>query len=222
MSKVKCKEYIDVLQNFTKGKITLTEIAQILIASGVSKQDDVKKLAGSISNRIYNDGYFSDEEKHVLNNFYKGNGSLSAVRQDRIEIYYWNQLPEELRNPKIVSVWFDKEIIENAWGMSADHLCIVPMVGDKMFNYWYPIRSGDILIIDTSQNHIMGNGVYFATSQNNTRFWVREMQVLINQDIEIKGYSPSGSTIKTFGRKQLEDVDFRLIGKVIKNVSFRL
>lgn len=57
--------------------------------------------------------------------------------------------------------------------MEANQLCIVPMVGDKMSRYWYPIFNGNILIIDTSQNQIMGNGVYFATSRNNTRFWIK-------------------------------------------------
>ena len=141
---------------------------------------------------------------------------------DRIEIFYWDKLPEELKNPRIVSCWFDKEIIENAWGMSAEHLCIVPMVGDKMTRYWYPIRNGDILIVDTSQDYIMGNGVYFATSRNNTHFWIREMQALINDDTQIKGFAPSGDTVKVFTTEQLKEVDFKLIGKVIKNVSFRL
>lgn len=141
---------------------------------------------------------------------------------DHIEINYWDQLPDELKNPKIVSCWFDREIIENAWGMNADHLCIVPMVGDKMSRYWYPIRSGDILIVDTAQDHIMGNGVYFGTSQNNSRFWVREMQVLINREIEFSGYAPSGETKKVYTAAELEAVDFKMIGKVIKNVSFRL
>ena len=96
------------------------------------------------------------------------------------------------------------------------------MVGDKLTNYWYRINDSDILIIDTSHNYIMGNGVYFATSQNDTRFWIREMQNLINDDVQIKGYAPSGDTIKVFTKQQLEEVDFKLIGKVIKNVSFRL
>ena len=141
---------------------------------------------------------------------------------DRIEISYWNDLPDNLKNPKIVSVWFDREIIENAWGMSAEHLCIVPMVGDKMTHYWYPIYNNDILIVDTSQDYIMGNGVYFATSKNNTRFWIREMQILINNDVQIKGFAPSGDTTKVLSAETLKEADFKIIGKVIKNVSFRL
>lgn len=146
----------------------------------------------------------------------------TTLSTDRIEISYWKELPENLKNPKIMSVWFDREIIENAWGMSAEHLCIIPMVGDKMTHYWYPIYNNDILIVDTSQDYIMGNGVYFATSRNNTRFWIREMQILINNDVQVKGFSPSGETTKVISADTLKEADFKIIGKVIKNVSFRL
>ena len=141
---------------------------------------------------------------------------------DRIEIGYWEGLPDDLKKTKVQSVWFDREIIENDWEMNPDNLRIIPMIGDKMTMYWYPIISGNILIIDTAQDYIMGNGVYFATSRNNTRFWIREMQVLINDDIQIKGFAPSGETTKVFKPEQLKDADFKIIGKVIKNVSFRL
>ena len=141
---------------------------------------------------------------------------------DRIEIKYWEGLPEDLKKSKIRSVWFDREMIENDWEMSPESLRIIPMIGDKMTMYWYPIISGNILIIDTKQDYIMGNGVYFATSRNNSHFWIREMQNLINDDIQIKGYAPSGETTKLFTKQQLEDADFKIIGKVIKNVGFKL
>ena len=217
---MKLKDKIQSLQNETKHKITYDIVGEAL---GITR--------AAVGNRILRNQELKDYEEKLLDEFilenvYKNfthkNTNVSTPLIDRIEINYWEELPEELRNPKIASVWFDKEIVENAWGMSADHLCIIPMIGDKMTRYWYPIRSGDILIIDTSQDYIMGNGVYFATSQNNTRFWIREMQMLINQEIEFKGYAPSGETTKVFTKEQLDDVDFRLIGKVIKNVSFRL
>ena len=199
-------------------------------------QSELCKITGvkqsTMSNRAARNSDFSSDEVVMLNNYYNVNLFTNATSTgaetnpwpvgDRIEINYWQDLPENLKNPKIVSVWFDREIIENAWCMKADHLCIIPMIGDKMTNFWYPIRSNDILIVDTSQDYIMGNGVYFATSRNNTRFWIREMQVLLNNDIEFKGYAPSGETTKVFSKEQLDNVGFKLIGKVIKNVSFRL
>lgn len=207
---------LDRLQNLTNHRPTQAELCSVL---------NIKQSA--MSNRFNRDSDFSSDEIVMLNNYYKvnlftNNNVIQFPAGDRIEINYWEELPEDLKNPKIVSCWFDKEIVENAWGMSAEHLCIVPMIGDKMSRYWYPIRSGDILIVDTSQDYIMGNGVYFATSRNNTRFWIREMQVLFNNDIEFKGFSPSGDTTKVINSEQLQEAEFKIIGKVIKNVSFRL
>lgn len=205
------------LQNSTKAEINQAELGRVL---GVSRANiNYKKQANVL---------LSDEDVKKIETYYNINltsdspNNILPFPGDRIEINYWPELPDELKNPKIVSVWFDREIIENAWGMSAEHLCIVPMVGDKMARYWYPIRPNDMLIVDTSQDHIMGNGVYFATSRNNSRFWIREMQALINDDIQIKGFAPSGDTIKVFTQEQLNEFDFKLIGKVVKNVSFRL
>lgn len=206
------------LQNLIHTEINQAELGRVL---GVSRANiNYKKQANVL---------LSDEDVKKIETYYKvpltnesSHSNILPFPGDRIEINYWPELPEELKNPKIISCWFDREVIENSWGMSAEHLFIIPMVGDKMTRYWYPMRSGDILIIDTAQNHIMGNGVYFATSQNNTRFWIREMQVLINQVTEIKGYAPSGETTKVFTQTELDEVDFKLIGKVIKNVSFRL
>ncbi len=217
---------IEALQNFTKHRITYEEIASVL---GITRS--------AVGNRIQRKQPLKEFEEQKLDDYFLAKASeiltqnstspiQSMIKEfqtfDRVEINYWRGLPDDLKNPRIASVWFDKEIIENAWGMRAEHLCIVPMIGDKMAHYWYPIRPNDILIVDTSQNYIMGNGVYFATSRNNSRFWIREMQVLINNDVEFKGFSPSGETTKIFTPQDLENVDFKLIGKVIKNVSFRL
>ena len=88
MPKIKCREYLSGLQNLTKGEIPLTEIARNFIISGISKQQDEKKLANSISNRIYNDGYFSDDEVKILDKVYKSNeillpiDNISTIRLD--------------------------------------------------------------------------------------------------------------------------------------------
>ena len=76
MPKIKCRAYLSSLQNFTNGEIPLTEIAKNFIIAGISKQQDEKKLANSISNRIYNDGYFNDEEIRILDRVYKSNEIL--------------------------------------------------------------------------------------------------------------------------------------------------
>lgn len=146
----------------------------------------------------------------------------AKINPDIIEIPYWEGLPDELKHSEYSHVVAQKASIELGWKIKAEYLRIVPMVGDKMANYWYRINDGDILIIDTSHNHIRGNGVYFATSRDNSRFWVREMQALINDDVQIKSFAPSGEITKIFTPEQLKEVGFKIIGKVVKNVSFRL
>lgn len=212
---------IDRLQNLIKRKPSQSEIGMAL---GLAQT--------AISGRANRNSNFNDEEVEKIEKHFKvtiledGMKALTLMplggTVDRVEIGYWEELPDDLKKSKVQSVWFDREIIENDWEMNPDNLRIIPMIGDKMTHYWYPIYNNDILIVDTNQDYIMGNGVYFATSRNNTRFWIREMQVLINDDIQVKGYAPSGETTKVFKPEQLKDVDFKIIGKVIKNVSFRL
>lgn len=219
-------ELISNLQNSTNIKISPKDIASVLHES-----------YNTIYVRKQRDSRFNNAELKVIENFYNvkltndnvnnnsivnfSNSKTFAIG-DRVEITYWDQLPKDLYNPKIASVWFDREIIENDWKISPENLCIIPMIGDKMTNYWYPIRPNDILMIDTSHDYIMGNGVYFATSRNNTRLWIREMQILLDQTLEINGFAPSGNTRKIFTAPDLQQADFKIIGKVIKNVSFRL
>ena len=208
----------------------------------IPEQSELCKITGikqtTMSNRANRNSGFSSDEIEKINNKYninlftnKKDDSVSNVisftsnykpLSDIIQIPYWSGLPEELKHPEYACVMAQRISIEQGWELKPENLCIVPMVGDKMTNYWYKINDGDILIIDTSKDHIVGNGVYFATSQNNTRFWIREMQVLVNGDMEFKGFAPSGNTARVVKQEELQKVGFKIIGKVIKNVSFRL
>lgn len=195
-------------------------------------QEELGKLLGVSKQQIgrIENGHSKlteDKKQMLLNNFPNLQSNISFTSNyrpaaDIIQIPYWSGLPEELKHPEYTCVVAQRISIEHGWELKPENLCIVPMVGDKMTNYWYKINDGDILIIDTSKNHISGNGVYFAVSQNNTRFWIREMQVLVNNDVEFKGFAPSGNTVRVVSKEDLEKVGFKIIGKVIKNVSFRL
>lgn len=202
-----------ILQNLTKAKITQITIANAL---GCGRSN--------ISQRENNNSVLTFEEIKKIENYF--NVSLDNYKQelnnDIIKIQYWNGLPPELKNPDFSCVTAEYKVITHHWGLEPENLCIIPMVGDKMTNYWYPIKNGDILIINTAQNYILGNGVYFATSRNNTRYWIREMQILVNDNIELKGFSPSGNTTRILSPEEADEVDFKIIGKVIKNVSFKL
>lgn len=215
-------EYLNDLQKFTKNRVTYEDVAKTLKLKG--KQ--------SVGMRIRRKQVLKDWEIELLDSAFKNNNqstnsthnaaAAAKLPSDIIKIPYWSGLPDELKIPDFTCVTAEYNVIKNHWCLNPYSLCIVPMFGNKMANYWYKINDSDILIIDTSHNKIVGNGVYFATSQNNTRFWIREMQVLVNNDVEFKGFAPSGNTTRVMTKQQLEDVDFKVIGKVIKNVSFRL
>lgn len=199
------------LQNLTGQEINQAELGRVL---GVSR--------ANINYKKKEDVNLTDEDVKKIETYYKIKLTNGKNLDDIIEIPYWEELPEDLKHPDYSYVPAQRISIEQGWGSEVDNLRIVPMVGDKMANYWYRINDNDILIIDTSHNFIRGNGVYFATSRNNTCFWIREMQKLINEDVQIRGFAPSGETNKVFTQEQLQEVDFKIIGKVIKNVSFRL
>lgn len=214
-------EYLHDLQKSTKEKITYERVARVLNLKG-------KQAVGM---RIARKQELKDWERELLDVEFKNPKSTQTKfacatkinpSEEIIKIPYWSALPDELKIPDFTCVTAERNVIKNHWYLNPDSLRIVPMFGNKMANYWYKINDSDILIIDTSHNRIVGNGVYFATSQNNTRFWVREMQNLINNDVEFKSFSPSGNTTRVMTKQELEEVDFKVIGKVIKNVSFRL
>lgn len=89
MSKVKCRAYINDLQNLINAEIPLIEIAQNFIKAGIAKQIDAKKLANSLSNRIYNDGFFNNEEKEVLDRVYKSNEILLPKTNKTVSVDYF-------------------------------------------------------------------------------------------------------------------------------------
>lgn len=166
------------------------------------------------------DDYF---EENVIKNVTLNKPKI-LLDDNFIKIPYWTDLPEELKHKEYSYVLAQRVSIEQGWNLKPESLCITVMNGDAMENYWYKIRNNDVLIVDTNETKVNanGSGVYFATSRNNTMFWIREMQALYNGDIEFHSYAPSGTKTKVLTQQQLSEADFKIIGKVIKNVSFRL
>lgn len=152
------------------------------------------------------------------NNEYQRN-----INNEIIKIPYINWLPEEMKNPKYSYMPAQRMSLDD-WSADIDSLRIVAMNGDKMEFFWYRIRNKDVLLVDTSERKVNnnGSGVYFATSRGKTKFWIREMTETIDDGIEFKAYAPSGLTTRVLTRQQLEDADFQIIGRVIKNVSLTI
>lgn len=124
-------ELLDYLQNLIQAKVTQEEIGNAL---NVSKQAIAKKKAS---------GYdFPSFEIEKIKNYLLKKGLQNSTKfdngfsmSDRIEIQYWPELPDKFKNPKIRSVWFDKEVIENKWFVNPEKLFIIPMLGDALSTF---------------------------------------------------------------------------------------
>lgn len=226
------------LHILTNSRIVKSDIARILsidpaqlrrkeVAGIELKQSELKAIADSFDISLQD--LINQENINKLIGYSAYSTDVPFSRKisdtgDIIKIPYWSGLPDELKHPEYTYVLAQKASIEQGWNLIPGNLCITVMNGDAMENYWYKIRNNDVLIIDTNETKVNANGcgVYFATSRNNTMFWIREMQALYNGDIEFHSYAPSGIKTKVLTEQQLKESDFRIIGKVIKNVSFRL
>ena len=213
------EELIDYLQNLIKNKVTQKDVGEAL---NITKQAvGNKKVAGY----IFKDFEIEKVKNYILNKYSQDNLSNidnSLITSDRIEIQYWPELPDKFKNPKIRSVWFDREVIENKWFVNPEKLFIIPMLGDALSTFWYRINDGDLLIIDTEHNEVIEPAIYFATSRNSSMFWIREIDILANDIIEFHRYTQGGKIVKTYNREELKNLDFQIIGQVIKNISFRI
>ena len=207
------QEAIKLVTGLKQEKITQEQMGMAL---GVTKQN-----ISQTKNKI-----LSQEQIDKIENYF--NVNLTDVKSNKdeneiIKIPYIDWLPEEMRNPKYSYVPAQRMSLDD-WSADIDSLRIVAMNGDKMEFFWYRIRNKDVLLVDTSERKVNnnGSGVYFATSRGKTKFWIREMTETIDDGIEFKAYAPSGITTRVLTRQQLEDADFQIIGRVIKNVSLTI
>lgn len=215
MPKVKCRTYLDDLQNFTNAEIPLIEIAKNLISGGVSKQKDVKKVANSISNRIYNDGYFNDEEKKVLDKIYKLGeiievdndctnlpirGDVSASMGYGITIYDETQTGTYAISNKLA-----KDI--NANLKESD---IIFAKGDSMEP---TIMGGDSLLVDKSKRNIYDGRIYCIRYEGD--LYAKRLQKV--PPTKIKVVSDNQAKYDSWYVDYSKDInfDFEVIGEIL-------
>lgn len=207
------REKLQLTQEAFAEKIGVNKKTIVFWENGKSKISKSKLLTICNICNLPTDYFKNDVTENVIYNH---------LNNDIIQIPYIEWLPDEMKNPKYPDVVSRVMSIDD-WG-KIDSLRIVAMNGDSMECYWYRIQNKDVLLIDTSETKVNadGRGVYFATSRNNTKFWVREMMEQLDESIEFRAYTQSEIITKVYTKQQLKDVDFKIIGKVIKNVSLKL
>lgn len=150
---------------------------------------------------------------------------LEEIKEETKEkfviIPYWehDKHKEKVVNPCFTEFLLDVQKLINVYGRSADGLKIIAMTGDEMDGGATPIKNNDILIIDTKVNNTSSSGIYF---------YITNKSVFVRRIAEIEGkglyfsvdnplYTDVLNDTKTY--KELEEVGFKVIGKVIGNES---
>lgn len=149
----------------------------------------------------------------------------TETQNKSITIQYWNDCDinsEKIINPCFSELLLDMQKVIHTYKKNPENLKFIAMPGDEMDGGVFPIKNNDLLVIDISINDTSSTGVYFC--QNNSSIFVRRITELVGEGIYISVDNPLYSDILN-GRmtyQELEDVGFKVIGKVIGNESIRL
>ena len=81
----------------------------------------------------------------------------------------------------------------------------------------YPLKNGDILIIDKSQTDISISGVYFYTTSNNEEVFVNNFRKQFDGTIVLGVTNPKYEDLLVTA-EQLEAAGVNIIGRIIKNL----
>lgn len=142
--------------------------------------------------------------------------------QDGVEIpYYENEAFEGvIKNPAITSIWLDREMVRSIWKMNEKDLRIIAMPGDSMDGKVVPFKNQDILVIDTRATDLIASGIYAYTTEDKNIF-VNGLKRKIDGTVEFYYWNESYEKV-SYPISVLEEQGFKIIGRIIKNVTSRI
>lgn len=222
--KVKYRAYI--LENVEPKigyKPTHKEIADILFEAGLSKCAD--KTRNALGNRWMADGWLSSNEKKAINEHYFYNLSTTQrgveLMENVCEIPYWEGCKnciQELTSPRITRpIIVDKDVTIKEWERKPENLRIIAMPDNRMDGEPLYVKRTNILFIDIADTNYANGGIYFYISKDKIAGVARirvdmEGNVIFSFDNPL--YNPKKFTIK-----QLEELKFKIIGRMVCNYS---
>ncbi len=209
------------LQTHTKKIISQKEIAKVLGISAVAlnkritRQSELKvseaaKLIAHYGCNILAD--YKNEDDNV--------SVFSGYSENAIEICYYQNplLKNTIKNSLIISLWLDRELVRNVWKRDEKELRLIKMPGDGMDGGVLPIRNNDLLIIDTNDNDILSSGIYAYTTNEDNLIFINGIKQKMDGSVKFYYFNQNyNETI--YNKEDLENVDFKIIGRIIKNMS---
>lgn len=231
-------DILDTLQNLTNKEVKQRELAEAL-----------KCKIGTIGKRAVRNSDYSLEEVLLLNEAFgvdlinktvtreekiiaditHTNGGCpyrmehNCPCREQFEIKYMDELPEEARLPEITSVHVDMQLVVNHWQRKPENLRIIPMQGDNLSSYFYPIKNRDILIVDIESTIATREGLYVYSAHNNTMLFVGKLWQGMDGTIKIERFEANGEVTEKFiTPEKQKEVDFKILARVVKNASLSL
>lgn len=173
--------------------------------------------------RAHRDSEFTDLEIKTLVEHYNPKVEYSATLTDKVELKYYENpnLKVDVKNPLITSMWFDRELVENIWKKHPQNLRIIKMLGDKMDYGAYPLRNDDILIIDITETDPFIAGTYVFTTNNNQYIFINRVSRSMDGSYKFTFLNPTYPE-KVLTQSEAEELDLRIVAKVVKNLSLTI
>ncbi len=198
--------------------------SKMLDITGLSKSDVARILGivpSSITSRINgtDDIKLSELEKieeYVGHKIYRIDGAQDT---DQIKIPYLDIEGVKVKHPFVKDyVKFDKKFAKNIWGKEPSNLRIMTMQGNNMNFGEYSIKNNDVLIIDISITKYSKPGIYVYTSARNSGLTVSGLQEKADGSLVMLNYNKE-YVDEEYTPEQLKAMGFKVIGRMIKNMS---
>lgn len=214
----------EILSNLGKciGKtVTQTEVARVLGMSSVA-----------LNKRLTRGSEFKPSELVTLSNHYNcnlfdmyiQNGNLKTKglfdNSNYVEIKYYNNTKNSsaVKSKQIANLYLDSNLVHNIWNKDERNLCTLKMPGDSMDGGETPIKNNDMLIVDKLSRDISSSGIYAYTTNDENFIFVNGIMLNVDGSVRVLFYNKKYPEI-TYTQAELDKVNFKIIGRVIKNIS---
>lgn len=209
-------KYNEALQNLQK--LTHQKLTDRLMANALG----LKSPSTAVYKRT-NNVSLTDEEIEKIEHFFKIKLKNRTICEDAVEIKYFEskKLKKTIHNSLVTSAWLDKEIVFDVWKRDPKNLRIIKMPGDRLDGGLYPFRSGDILLVDITKTDTLSPGIYVYTAYEEQYIAVARLAYRVSGKLQLTFNNPCYPTVE-YSAEELDSIGFKIIGRVIKNLSFTL
>lgn len=168
------------------------------------------------------------EQKLKIKLTSKSASSELHTKNDGAESEYWslcNSFGDFTKNPKLRTLWGDKEIIKGWWNRRIEDIRCINVFDDKMSGGYDSLDIGDIVAIDISDTDISNGGVFlFSAEVGNFRTLnIARITILpIDEKIMFSYNNSEKYPPKTYHIADLKRVKFKVYARIVHNATHEI